>query len=124
MRRFHRMMFDELLHMSEEPGDPVGILMAASMIRDDAPWIYELAMEVYRAAKSGNTAQIEREMKRLERFAEFTMRGPFMEEFGFSGKEFHMFLMEFPRMLQRTLAQLKEKKSQTRRRSSRAQADQ
>src|SRR5215210_736273 len=112
------------MHMSEDPSDPVAILLAASMIRDDAPWIYELAMEVYRAAKSGNTSQIERELKRLERLADFTMRGPFMEEFGFSGKESHMFLMEFPRMLQRTLAQLKEKKSRTRRKSSRTQANQ
>jgi hypothetical protein len=124
IRRFHPMMFEEMMHVSEEPGDPVGILLAASMIRDDAPWIYELAMEVYRAAKSGNTSQIEREMKRLERLADFTMRGPFMEELGFVGKESHMFLMEFPRMLQRTLAQLKEKKSQPRRKSSRTQDNQ
>ncbi len=94
------------------------------MIRDDAPWIYELAMEVYRAAKSGNMSQIEREMKRLQRFTDFTMRGPFMEEFRLAGKESHMFLMEFPRMLQRTLAQLKEKKSHTRRKSSRTPATQ
>ncbi len=47
MRRFHPMMFEEIMHMSEDPSDPVAILLAASMIRDDAPWIYELAMEVY-----------------------------------------------------------------------------
>jgi hypothetical protein len=123
MRRFHPMMFDEIMHMSEDPGDPVGILMAASMIRDDAPWIYELAMEVYRAVKSGDTVEIEREMKRLERFTEFTMHGPFMEEFGFGGKESHMFLMEFPRMLQRTLARLKEKKPPARRRAHRPEPD-
>lgn len=121
MRRFHPMMFEEIMHMSEEPGDPVAILMAASMIRDDVPWIYELAMEVYRAVKSGDASEIEREMKRLERFTEYTMHGPFMEEFGFGGKESHMFLMEFPRMLQRTLARLKEKKPHSRRRTSRTE---
>jgi len=31
------------------------------------------------------------------------MWGPFMEEFGFGGKESHMFAMEFPRMLEHTL---------------------
>ena len=30
MRRFHPMMLDELMHFSGMPGDPVGILMAAS----------------------------------------------------------------------------------------------
>lgn len=103
MRRFHPMMFEELMHMSGEPGDPVGILMAASLVRDDMPWLYELAMEVYRAVKTGDTEAIQREMNRLSRFSEMTMRRPFMEEFGFSGKESHMIAMEFPRMLEHTL---------------------
>jgi hypothetical protein len=103
MRRFHPMMFEELMHMSGEPGDPVAILMAASVVRDDMPWLYELAMEVYRAVKSENNEAIEREMKRLSRFSEVMMRGPFMEEFGFVSKESHMFAMEFPRMLEHVL---------------------
>jgi hypothetical protein len=103
MRRFHPMMFEELMHMSGEPGDPVAILMVASLVRDDMPWLYEMAMEVYRAVKAGNVEAIEREMQRLRRFSELMMRGPFMEEFGFGGKESHMFAMEFPRMLEHTL---------------------
>jgi hypothetical protein len=123
MRRFHPMMFEELMHLSEDSADPVGILMAASMIRDDAPWMYELAMEVYRAVKSGDASEIEREMKRVENFSEFTMRGPFMEEFAFGGKESHMFLMEFPRMLRHTLARMKEKKPSAKRRTARSEPD-
>lgn len=124
MRRFHPMMIDELMHMSGDSSDPVGILMAASIIRDDAPWLYELAMEVYRAVKSGDTAEIEREMGRLERFSEFALHGPLMEEFGYGGKEMHMFLMEFPRMLQHMLSRtLKEKKPHPRRRSKRDETD-
>jgi hypothetical protein len=103
MRRFHPMMLEEMMHMSGEPGDPVAILMAASVVRDDAPWLYELAMEVYRAVKSGNVEAIEREVARLRNFSEFTMRGPFMEEYGLGGKESHMFLIEFPRMLEHML---------------------
>lgn len=103
MRRFHPMMFEELMHMSGEPGDPVAILMAASMVRDDMPWLYELAMEVYRAVKAGNTQGLEREMKRIRRFSEVMMRGPFMEEFGFASKESHMLALEFPRMLEHLL---------------------
>ena len=103
-RRFHPMMLEELMHMSGGPGDPTGILMAASMVRDEAPWLYELAMEVYRAAKSGEPEAINREMKRLQHFSEFAMRGPFMEELGVSGRESHMFFMEFPRMLQHVLS--------------------
>ena len=96
MRRFHPRMFEELMHMSGEPGDPVTILMAASMVRDDMPWLYELAMEVYRAVKGGNLEAIDRAMNRLGRFSEVMMQGPFMEELG---KESHMFAMEFPMMI-------------------------
>lgn len=112
MRRFHPMMFEELMHMSGDSTDPVGILMVASVIREDAPWLYELAMEVYRAVKSGDAAAIEHEMMRLQRFSKIMMRGPFMEEFGFGGKESQMFFMEFPRMLEHMLMRtLEEKKS-------------
>jgi len=111
MRRLHPMMLDELMHMSGDPGDPVGILMAASVVRDDAPWLYELAMEVYRAVKSGDRGAIEFEMARLQRFSELPMGGPFLEEFGMlGGKEFHMFLMEFPRMLDHMLRRTLERK--------------
>lgn len=108
--RFHPMIFDELMHMSGEPGDPVVILMVASLVRDDMPWLYELSMEVYRAAKEGDESALEREIMRLRRFSDLMMRGPFMEEIGLAGPEAHMFAMEFPRMLERTLRRtLREK---------------
>lgn len=103
-RRLHPMMIDEMLHMTDDPDDPIGILMVAGLVRDDAPWLYELTMEVYRAAKTGDREAIERELSRLRRFSEVMMRGgPFMEEFGFGGKEAHILYMEFPRMLERVL---------------------
>ena len=98
--------------------------MAASIVRDDAPWMYELAMEVYRAVKSGDAAAIEREISRLQRFADMTMHGPFMEEFGLIGKESHLFLMEFPRMLVRMLSRaLDKKKTDKSRRPARTPTD-
>ena len=122
MRRLHPMMFEELMHMSGEPGDPVTILMVASLVRDDMPWLYELGMEVYRAVKAGNVEAIEREMQRLRRFSEMMMRGPFMEEFGFGGKESHMIAMEFPRMLEHTLRRtLNLKKEHPRRKPDKLQ---
>lgn len=125
MRRLHPMMFEDFMHMSGEPGDPVAILMAASFVRDDLPWLYELAMEVYRAVKSGNAEAIEREMTRLRHFSEAMMRGPFMDELGFGGKESHMFAMEFPRMLEHMLMRtLETKKEHSRRKTQKPQLKQ
>jgi hypothetical protein len=117
LRHFHPMMFEEMMHMAGDPNDPLGILMAASFIKDDAPWLYELAMEVYRAAKSGNPMAIQHEMERLHRVSEFMMHGPFMEEFGFGSREAHMFCRELPTILERMLqTSFEEKKPQPRRR--------
>ena len=104
------MMIEDMLHMVGDPGDPVAILMAASMIRDDVPWLYELAMEVYRAAKSEDPAAIKQEVMRLRRFSEFVMRGPFMEELGNGSEEIYMFCKEFPRMLEHMLQRTVENK--------------
>jgi hypothetical protein len=102
-RRFHPGMLQELMHMAGDPEDPVSILMAASLVRDDAPWLYELTMEVYRALKSGDREVVENEIARLKRFSETMMYGPFMDDFGMGDKETHMLLREFPRMLQHML---------------------
>ncbi len=111
MRRFHPMMFEELMHMSGEPGDPVAILMMASVVRDELPWLYELAMEVYRAVKAGKPDVIEAEMRRLRRFSEVMMHGPFMHELGYGDKESHFIAMELPRMLERVLSRSLEMRS-------------
>jgi hypothetical protein len=102
-RRFHPMMLEELMHRGDDPGDPVMILMAASLIREDAPWFYELGLEAYRAIKSGNPTLIEGESERLSRFSKAIMQGPFMEDFMMGDKETYMLMREFPHFLHHTL---------------------
>lgn len=103
IRRFHPRMLEELLHTASDPGDPVGILLAASIVRDELPWLYELATEAYRAVRDGAPAGIERAIVRVRRISERFLQGPFMEEFGFPSRESHMIAVEFPRMLERML---------------------
>lgn len=113
-RRIHPMMLDEVMHTSGDPGDPVGILMAASLIRDEIPWLYELAMEAYRTIKDGKIEKIESEIRRIRRFADFAMRGPLFEELGLASKENHILMVEFPRMLDRSLMRALEMKAMPR----------
>jgi hypothetical protein len=127
-RRINPMMLEDMMHMMHmggEPGDPVPILIAASLVRDDLPWLYELAMEVYRAVKSGDPTLIEIESTRLRRFSETMMHGPFMMGgFGGDDKDTHMLVREFPRMLQRVLDRtLESAKPRTRLRHARADVE-
>ncbi|HXI22264.1 MAG TPA: hypothetical protein VNG71_00210 [Pyrinomonadaceae bacterium] len=57
-RRFHPMLFEELMHISK--GDAVGILAAVAMFRDDMPWLYPFGAEFYRALQRGNVPEIKR----------------------------------------------------------------
>jgi hypothetical protein len=125
LRHFHPMMLEEMMHLGGESADPVGILMAASLFRDDAPWLYEMTMEVYRAVKSGHPAAIKAEIARLQSISEFTMRSRFMDDLWFGGKESYMFFREFPLMLSDALRRmLVEKKQPTRHPPPRPQSDQ
>ena len=95
--------------MGGDSEDPIGLLFAASMVRDEMPWFYEVALEAYRAIKSGDSESAEREIRRLRRIPEMLMQGSFMEEMG--SKEMHMLMMEFPGMFDRMARRYLEKKA-------------
>jgi len=100
-RRIDPVLIHELPHLiSERPGDPVAILVLASMVREDAPWLYELGMEAYRSAKSGRRDHARHAMRQFQRAAEMTLRGPIPpEEFGFDPRIFHMIARELDHLL-------------------------
>jgi hypothetical protein len=66
--------------------------------------MYELAMEVYRAVKSGNPVAMEAEIARLGRIFEFMPAGPFLDELVGGDIEAQMLTRKFPRMLQHMLS--------------------
>jgi hypothetical protein len=99
-RRVHPMMVEDMMQMvGRGTPDPVGILVLTSFLRDDFPWLYELGMEIYRAARGGKLGETEAALRRFERACEFTLHGPLFEEFG--SKDGHMLLSEIPRALER-----------------------
>ena len=101
-RRIHPMMFHELSHMlGEKPGDPIALLVLASMFRDEMPWLYELGVEAYRAAKNGTPDEAVAARRRFQKAAEFMRRGPFPpEEMGFDPRMVHMLLRELDHLLE------------------------
>ncbi len=110
MRPFHPMMMDEMAHMvSEEGDDPIAILMLASMVRDELPWMYEVVIEAYREVRDGDPKAAQRAIERLRRMTKILGRGPFIEEFGGS-KEAHMMMMELPRTLDHLLHRMESRR--------------
>jgi hypothetical protein len=83
-RRLHPRMIEELLHhpMWRESPDAGGvpILVIFSLFRDDFPWLYEIAAQLYRAIEGGDSKSIERARKTLLNTIEMTTHGPFMHD--------------------------------------------
>jgi hypothetical protein len=106
-RRFHPMMMEELLHMSEEFDDPTGLLLLIGLFRDELPWLHEVGLELYRAIKGGNRTQMEKAFKALMRALEFTRHGPLGE--GMADKETYMMIRHLPELIDRYFMRAMEK---------------
>lgn len=76
------------------PGDPLQLLFAASFLRDDVPWFYEMALDVYRSIKSGNRIEASNSCKRLINTLKMLQNTPFIEEIGPDGKMLLMIVKE------------------------------
>lgn len=111
-RKFHPMMIDEMTHMiSKRSEDPIGILVIASLVKDEFPWLYELGLEAYRAAKRGSNVELKEALRIFRDASEMTFHGPFAKEMGFISKENHRMMRELPMIIDHYLhryAKLKE----------------
>ena len=67
-RRFHPMMIQEMAEMiSPDPENPAGLLVIASVFRDDLPWIYELIVDVYHTIRTGDFGRAEQAYNALQK---------------------------------------------------------
>jgi len=93
--RFHPMRFMDMMHMGRRSrGDPVRLLMLASTFREDLPWLYELAMEVYRATKTGLPHEVTSAREDFRRAMEFCRRSLGPDEMGLDPEMHHMLMRE------------------------------
>lgn len=101
LMRVHPLMLRDIAHMmGEKPGDPIMLLVYASMFRDAIPFLYELGLEAYRAAKAGRTEEAKRMTQSLRRVAEAMLHGPLpLEELGLEPRLLDVISHEIDRFL-------------------------
>ncbi len=98
MRRVHPEMLKRIPRMTGD--SPIGILVFAILVRDDAPWLYEVAMEAFRALTSGTQKAVEQIIQSVTMLAKLSQSHRF-EEFGLIySEESYMLAREGPRMLE------------------------
>ena len=123
-RRLHPGMFEDMIHMThvmaEGPDDPLVLLLAASLLRDDIPWLYELGVDAYRAASQGTPAEASRAMRRFVRAIELIEEFPPMGEMmGVDPRRLHMLLREVRHQIESKMPVEAEPRREVRRRTSR-----
>ena len=92
----------ELTHMlPKRASGPVSILVVLSFYRDTAPWLYEIGLEAYRRATTGDWKGAREVIKELQMMAEMSMHGPMMEELFGNKKDAYMLMEELPFLLER-----------------------
>ena len=107
-RRFHPMMFEELLFhptfSKTRQGPAAAWLLFISAIRDDLPWIYEVGIELYRAMRVGDPRAISEARSNLMEILEVTTHGPLMHEFmRLEDEEAFFMVRHIPEMMERFL---------------------
>jgi hypothetical protein len=104
-RRFHPMMFEELLHhpmLKESDNEALPLLMAFSMLRDDFPWLYEIGVQLYRAVESGNPQAIEQARRSVAAAGHMMRHGPMFELMGVrESEEAHFIIPELMHFVDR-----------------------
>lgn len=104
-RKFHPMMFEELMHMGgiEKQDSNFSFLMMISFIKDDFPWIYEIGLETYRGLKLVKTKTEKRKLvEGFERALEMTGH-PMMREFYGKSEDMYMFSKDIRHFMHRFL---------------------
>jgi len=94
--RIHPGMIHEIMHrMGGGPGDPIQILIVGSLLREDAPWIYELALEAYRAMRSRRREEGHKALRRFIDAIDILQRVPFSDELGIDRMALKIIRSEF-----------------------------
>ncbi|MBI4717010.1 MAG: toll/interleukin-1 receptor domain-containing protein [Planctomycetes bacterium] len=96
--RIRPMMCMDMMRMLRRGShDPIRLVMLASVFREEMPWLYELAMEAYRATKAGLPEEALRARRDFRGALESCMYGPAVEEMGLDPEIHGMLLHELER---------------------------
>ena len=97
-------MLEKMMHVSphQSPDPALPILIMVSMFRDEAPWLYELGVDVYRTYVGSQKSSFRESVRRFQSVIEMISHGPLGELF-IRSKEMYIMVREIERFLEMTL---------------------
>jgi hypothetical protein len=91
----HEMMHHLMHRTADGPNDPIQLVFIASIVKDEAPWLYELALDAYRTLRSGSRQDGQKALRRFIDAFEMLQNGPFIEELGLDRMMMKMIRSDF-----------------------------
>lgn len=104
--RYHPLMVRELLHFVPRSTPGLDFLIVASFFRDSVPWLYDMGVEVYRVARRGSSAEIQRAARDFKETVDFVLHGPMSDHLFDRKRDMSMIMSEIEPILDRALAML------------------
>lgn len=106
-RRYGPKMLEEIFYRlsksQEQDAKGVGLLVILSFIKDDAAWLYELGMQIYRAMLAGNRDQVVGIHKQLHLTTEYLVMGPIRHDLFREEEDGFMMLRFITEMIDRVV---------------------
>ena len=107
-RRMHPKMFEEMFFRpaaSDKNQMAASLLMVLSLTKEDAPWMYEVGMAIYRAMASDDRSAVNTAHKHFQITMEMMMHGPWRHEL-FRGDEESFILARYlPDVIERCITE-------------------
>jgi hypothetical protein len=105
LRRFRPEMLMDLRHFGNEVDDGIELLILISMVKDQAPWIYEVGLEAYSALRAGNDDLTKTLLQRLLFVTELTAHHPMFRESRMINDSMFILIREVERFTQNFVIQ-------------------
>lgn len=100
-RRLHPMMIlDVTTTLSHSGARGAGLLVFASLLRDEVPWLYEPIMDLYRALRSGQSEQIRMSIDQVREMSRIVDH-PVMRDLYGRDLESYELIRQMPMMIER-----------------------
>lgn len=104
-RRIHPKMIDEIVFRSTSSSSrstrAAGLLVVLAFSKEDAPWLHEIGMEIYRAMLSDDRNMVIATHKQLQMTMEIMLHGPWGREIFREDEESFIWTRYIPEMIDR-----------------------
>lgn len=108
VRRFHPKMLEEILFRVPSPNrnaKKAALLVVLAFVKEDAPWLYEIGMEIYRAMLTEERNTVRAAHKQFQATMDLMMHGPWSRDLFRDDEESFMVARYLPEIIDRTVVE-------------------